>query len=468
MMEGPRRIIASVDEAAARLGLTCGMTVTHAQSLIPNLTVAEATPAEDEAGLHRLGFWCTMYSPLVTPDPPDGVFIDVAGSAHLFHGEAALIEDLLKRLRNGAIAAKAAVADTPGCAWAMARFSETAIVSPGRAAEAIASLPVAALRVPSSAIESLREVGIDRVGQLASKPRASINLRFGGEVLLRLDQALGSVQEVLTSMTSPEVPRTELRFAEPLSDPEDLKRVIGRSCEELCKTLEASGIGARRLDLVFLRVDNLAQAVRIRLSRPYREPVHLAKLLAERLVLVDPGFGIESATLTASWVEALTERQTVGRHVAPEGSDVDVGQLVDTLGIRLGQDRIFRVVPVESDLPERAAKRVAVLEPTRGSDWPKHLPRPARLFQRPEKIDAVAELPDHPPRLFVWRNVRHRVARADGPERIHGEWWISDDEKHLVRDYYRVETPDGSRYWLFRDAPADQGGSWWLHGVGDA
>jgi protein ImuB len=87
---------------------------------------------------------------------------------------------------------------------------------------------------------------------------------------------------------------------------------------------------------------------------------------------------------------------------------------------------------------------------------------------RPEKVEAVAELPDHPPRLFIWRNTRHRVARADGPERIHGEWWVSGSETQLVRDYYRIETTDGSRYWLFRDAPAEQGGSWWLHGVGEA
>ena len=113
-------------------------------------------------------------------------------------------------------------------------------------------------------------------------------------------------------------------------------------------------------------------------------------------------------------------------------------------------------------------RRVPALHPAQGVEWPKNLPRPSRLFARPEKIEAIAELPDHPPRLFIWRNVRHRVARADGPERIHGEWWVSEGETNLIRDYYRVETADGSRYWLFRDGPAGQGGTWWLHGVGEA
>ena len=173
-MQGQRRVLASVDDAAARLGLTCGMTVTHAQSLVPDLCVVDATPEEDEAALIRLALWCIRYSPLVTPDPPDGIFIDVAGSAHLFQGEAALLKDLCQRLAAQGITAKAAIADTPGCAWAVARFGEATIVSPGRASEAIASLPVAALRLAATVVSSLHDVGIERVAQLASKPRASL------------------------------------------------------------------------------------------------------------------------------------------------------------------------------------------------------------------------------------------------------------------------------------------------------
>jgi protein ImuB len=468
IMQSQRRILASVDLAAEKLGLHRGMTVTHAQSLVPELCVVDATPDDDEAALIRLSLWCVRYSPLVTPDPPDGIFIDVAGSAHLFSGELALIEDLKKRLSAQGIASKSALADTPGCAWAVARYGVSGVVAPGRASEAIASLPVDALRLQPQIISSLHEVGIERIAHLASKPRSSLQMRFGGDVLLRLDQALGSRQEALPSLVPPEVPRTELKFAEPVSEPEDLKRIVERLCEALCCELERRGIGARRLDLVFVRVDDLAQAARIGLSRPYREPKHLSKLLSERLVVIDPGFGIETASLTATWVEALAERQTVGRHVALDGTGVDVGQLVDTLGVRLGQDKVFRMSPVESALPERAVRRVSALEQSNGAEWPKNLPRPARLFVKPEKIEAIAELPDHPPRLFVWRKTRHRVAKADGPERIHGEWWVSESETHLVRDYYRIETQDGSRYWLFRDAPADKGGGWWLHGVGEA
>lgn len=468
VQDGNRRVIAAVDEAARQQRLRPGMTAAHAQSLIPHLVLIDATPDEDEAALTQLALWCTRYSPLVTPDPPAGIFIDIAGSAHLFKGEAAVMSDLHTRLETARFSAKVAVADTPGCAWAVARFGHQDIVQPGKMSDVLGPLPIAALRLPAHTVESLADVGIERIAQLASKPRASLQTRFGGDLLLRFDQALGTATEALVSLQPPEVPFVTLSFAEPVGDPEDLGRIVVRLCRMLADTLEAKGIGARRLDLVFLRVDNIAQAVRIGTSRPNRDAKHLGKLLSERLVLVDPGFGIERATLTASWVEALSERQTIGRHIADDGGDADLGMLVDTLRTRLGPGRVYRLAPVESDIPERAVERVAPVSPPKGLSWPDDLPRPARLLSPPELVAAIAQVPDAPPAFFVWRRIRHRVLKADGPERILGEWWVSDKDVGLQRDYYRVECSDGERFWLFRDAPADQGGRWWLHGLGEA
>ncbi len=145
----------------------------------------------------------------------------------------------------------------------------------------------------------------------------------------------------------------------------------------------------------------------------------------------------------------------------------DLAPLVDMLGVQFGPEHIHRCAPVESDLPERAVKTIPPMQEGQGADWPKRLPRPPRLLRAPEPVSVIAELPDHPPRLFIWRKRQHRIKRADGPERIFGEWWRSEAETDLVRDYYRVETFDGARYWLFRDGPAGEG-SWLLHGIGDA
>jgi protein ImuB len=464
--EGSRRLVAAVDQAAYALGLRPGQTVAHAQTLVPNLHVADATPDEDEASLHELARWCIGYSPIVALDPPDGVWIDIAGAAHLFGGEEKLVAHLVKRLVTQGIQAAACVADAPGTAWACARYGNQAVVAPGRSVEAVASLPVPALRLPSATVEALHRLGIERIGQLAAMPRAPMVRRFGKDVALRLDQAFGHVFEPLNPLVPKETPARRVTFAEPIGRLEDLQSVVRWLAGRLCGDLERASLGVRRLDLVFERIDRRSVALRVGTAKATREANHLAKLFDERLQTVDPGFGIEAAMLIASKVEPLSEKQVEAKGLADgDAPGVDLSRLVDRLGARLGPKRVYRLVPVESRVPERAMKRVPALAPLTGAAWPDVLPRPTRLLDPPESVTATALLPDHPPAFFVWRRVRHRVVRADGPERITGEWWTSERERASLRDYYRVENEQGARFWIFRDAPADQGGRWWLHGL---
>jgi protein ImuB len=93
--------------------------------------------------------------------------------------------------------------------------------------------------------------------------------------------------------------------------------------------------------------------------------------------------------------------------------------------------------------------------------------RPIRLFERPEPIEAIAEVPDGPPVQFIWRRVRYAVAHAEGPERIAMEWWRDEQGHALTRDYFRVESREGVRVWLFRDGLFNEHAQprWFLHGV---
>jgi protein ImuB len=92
-----------------------------------------------------------------------------------------------------------------------------------------------------------------------------------------------------------------------------------------------------------------------------------------------------------------------------------------------------------------------------------------RLLDPPQPVEAIALLPDQPPVAFTWRRKRHRVCRADGPERVHGEWWRRSAEVAAVRDYFAVEDEDGCRFWLFRRGdgadPATGDLRWFLHGL---
>jgi protein ImuB len=177
---------------------------------------------------------------------------------------------------------------------------------------------------------------------------------------------------------------------------------------------------------------------------------------------IEPGFGIEAMRLVAGRVEPLAPEQLSGGRPPP-----DLAELVDRLAGRLGARRLYRRSAVESDVPERSVARVGPLAPARG--WPQW-PRPVRLLSPPERVEnVVALLPDQPPRRFTWRGRPYRVARADGPERIHGEWWKRLGEADAVRDYFQVEDEEGARFWLYRrgdgEDPRTGDLSWYLHGV---
>jgi protein ImuB len=465
--EGPRRVLSAVDRAARHLGLRPGLALAQAQAMVPGLTVIEADPEGDAAALVRLAAWCLTYAPLVAPDPPDGIWIDVAGAAHLHGGEAALLSHLRRRLARAGYRVRVAVADTPGAAWAAARcLSPETVLPPGGQREALLALPLRALRLDPDTVAGLAQLGLTRVDHLVGQPRGPLRLRFGEEPARRLDQALGLRPEPLATLAPPSEHAVRLAFPEPIGAPETLARVAGRLTTMLAENLARHGLGARRLDLVFRRVDGLDQAVSVGTARPSRDPRHLARLVAERLPHVDPGHGLDEARLSAPRVERLEARQ-----LAAAGEDPDpdtMAELVDRLVLRLGPGRVFRKAPVESEWPERAVRRIAPLSPAAGVTWPADLPRPGRLLPVPEPVAVLAALPDAPPTVFTWRGTRRRVARADGPERIFGEWWLSDDEVAATRDYYRVEDETGARYWLFRDALTRDGARWWLHGLGEA
>lgn len=485
-LEGQQRCVVAVNAAAAACGITPGMALSRARVIQPDVKVEPAQPHTDAHALQRLAVGALRYSPLVAACPPDGLWIDATGAAHLFGGEAAMVEKITRRLHTAGIRARAAIAGTPGAAWAWSRYGHgNPVLSAGAENRALDGLPLYALRLPQMAAASLRRVGVKTIGDLRRVPRATIPIRFGADVLRRLDQALGLAPEAITPILPPAARRRCMNFAEPISTPEDLKRAIDILTRQLCRDLEEREEGARRLDLVFGRVDGRPEAIRITTARPTRDVLHMAKLLGEKLPTVDPGFGIEVATLTAWRVGALRPIQLENTHLPSEGrgcasAQRDLGELVDRISTRVGARRVFKMAHIASDIPERAAvpgdpmeieggaiENGATAEGASPSSWPPHLPRPVRLLSPPEPVHVIALLPDYPPAKFRWRDEMHTVCIADGPERIFGEWWRAPLEVGEVRDYFRVENERGERYWLFR-ASRRTGTSayrWYMHGA---
>lgn len=463
-------MVTAVDAAARALGLRAGMAVIKAQALVPGLVIQATDPKADQDSLERLALWVLQrFSPIVAADAPDGIVINSAGADHLHGGEAAMLEALVGCLAMSDVTARAAIADTWGAAHALARFADdpVVVVRQGATIQALSPLPLEALRLPRAISAGLRDLGFTSVGDIIAQPRAPLTRRFGPELRRRLDQALGQAAEPIEPIRPADLVEMRRVFAEPIAAAETIARYIGKLVAALCEALQARSLGARRLDLLCHRVDNRIECVRIGLARPVRDPQRLAQLLCDKIETIAPGLGIEIMSLTATLAEPLAARQAASSLI--ETPAPDLSGLIDTLANRVGTRAIYRFAPVASDVPERSVCRVPALAESTGAGWPDHWPRPSRLLPRPELIETMALLPDHPPNWISWRGIRRRVRRADGPERVFGEWWKRDAEMVSVRDYFRIEDDAGERFWIFRSGDGEDAATgshhWFLHGV---
>lgn len=467
---GNRREIIALDAVATSLGLRKGTAISKAQSMIKGLHVADFDPIGDEKALDRLALWALQrFSPLVAADAPDGIVIDIAGAEHLHGGEEAVLRKILEQLEAASLSGKAALADSWGAAHALARFHRhpAVLVEPGEGRDIVTALPMNALRLPAKTIEGLRSLGFETIGDLAATPRANLTMRFGPEVGRHIDQALGIVGEPIEPIRLPETCEVERVFGEPIGAAETIAKYIAQLVERLVGDLELKGLGAKRVDLIVVRVDNTIATVRIGMALPVRDTKRLTRMLSDKIEKIDPGFGIERMRLCAVLAEPLDHEQMLSSLI--DDGDPDVSALVDLLSNRMGQKAIYRMAPVASDVPERSFRKVAPMADDDGADWPSRWPRPTRLLVHPEMIETMALLPDHPPVWFTWRGIRRKVKAADGPERIFGEWWKRDEEVAAVRDYFRVEDEAGERYWIYRAGDGVDPGTgshrWYLHGV---
>lgn len=488
--------IAAANAAASRLAnARIGQALADARAAYPPLKAVPADPARERRALRALVRWANRYSPWVAPDPASpaggdsantneklggdaGLWLDVTGCAHLFGGETALMREMTDRLRQAGFAARTAAAPTPGAAWALARHAPSEAVPVSLAPTeietddietALAPLPVRALRLAPDTVSGLTALGLRQIGDLTPLPRAALADRFGDEVAYRLDQAMGRAPEAISPVPIPVRNVVRHGFAEPVGRTDDIAEAARLLLDRLCARLETQGLGARRIELTLEEPDGSKRHVAAGTSRPSRDAAHLMRLLAEPLTELEAAFGVDAVVLAAPVVEplgAIQNDSALGPDAsgAADMSPEAAAALIDRLSNRLGAGNVLRLLPHESHIPERAVRPRPALEgaPKRRAADPSgrdavwcDLPRPVRLLSPPEEIEAMAPVPDDPPVMFRWRRLLHRIARAEGPERLSPEWWRAAGDPRqaaaTTRDYYRVEDEDGGRFWLYRE-----------------
>jgi protein ImuB len=510
-LKGAQRLI-GLNPAAAQAGLASGMALAAARALVPGLVVADADPAAETADLEALARWCTRWTPWVSvaQAPCSGgaaLMLDVTGCAHLFGGEQALLDDMALRLRKLGLTIALAMASTPGAAWALAthdrRSAAGLVVQAGDVRAAVCALPVEALRIDAGTAHGLRALGLKRIGALAGLAPAAVARRFGAGLVRALDRALGREDEVVNPLAEVVPCRVRLRLVEPLGTLEGLEIGLARAVGELTAVLEERCEGARQVVIGFYRVDGVLFTLSAGAARAHRDPVVWTKLLSHCLSRdgekFDLGFGVDLIEAAVPVLEPVTGEVVDLDPVAAAAlkSADAVHRLAERLSARIGAGRVNRLVAVDSWVPEKTQGLVESLSAKsspirrmgegdrakRGGGGmpatanpsvrltPDTRPRPPLLLARPEPVDAIAEVPDGPPRLFRWRHQPFKVTRAEGPERL-----VCDSPE--PRDYYRIETDQGRRFWMYRqglpgtppahlpviDPPAPV--RWFLHATG--
>ncbi|APG47155.1 Y-family DNA polymerase [Phaeobacter porticola] len=444
-----------LNTTATHQGLHQGMSYADARAFCPTLQTTPADLPQEQRFLQILRRWATRYCPWVGVEGRDGLVLDVSGSTHLFGGEDRMLSDMRARLMRAGLSVQIGLADTRGAAWALAHHGE-GLARAGDMLPALQNLPIAALRLEGKTAIALNRLGFRKIGQLASAARAPLTRRFGPDVLMRLDQALGQQPEEIMPLADPPHYGVRMTLPEPIGLISDVMAGTERLLTQLCAKLKAHDVGARVLKLTVRRVDQDHQMVELRLARPLYDPHRILPLFERGLAEVDAGFGIDQMRLEATHFEALPAQQIT--YGSMENNKGQLDDLITRIGTRVRLENIQRFLPADSHIPERSFIVAPAAYSKPASNWACPNPRPLCLFA-PEPIAASGR---YPPTRFCWRHMSLTTGRATGPERIAPEWWFEDDNwRSGLRDYWRIDTTQGRRLWLFY-TPQNPG--WFVQG----
>jgi protein ImuB len=371
------------------------------------------------------------------------------------------------------IEAEVAIGRTVGEAWGMATYGDK------NDGQGPFHLPVAALRIDLQTSQMLHHLGVETIGQLLQLPREVLPGRFGAELVWRIDQMLGNVQEPLTGLVYRWPVRAEIEFEGMVDSLETIwlaiKELIGRIVARLARL----GAGARQVEVEFVRPYGGPLRKTILLSRASRDGANLFNLLRCASENLESDDGFVGIRLTVPNFEKLGEEQIRLFDGQMQAGEEELSHLIELLSVRLGREAMMRPQLAESHLPEKAyvlgvtglcLESRDVPMKSRKKDVPVYsddfcksdAARPLCLLDRPVEICVIAS-PSHEgegrPVSFSLGGIVHRIVHAAGPERIAGIWWEGQDKE---RDYFDAEDQRGRRFWIFR---VRQTGRWFLHGV---
>jgi protein ImuB len=401
---------------------------------------------EPPAVLQRLSLQAQSFTSFVSIEEPNALLLEIKGSVKLFGSLKQLHADIDECWHRLGFPVRSAVAPSTLAALWLARAGEPAQIEemellPGH----LARMPLACTAWDDERLQTLRAMGITRLGELMRLPRAGLARRLHSALLRDLDIALGKQPAPRRAFVPRERFRERCDFETEIEHVAYLEKALEPLVERCARFLRQRQAGIQALQLRLRHRQEPATRVQLGLASITGEQRRLSDVLGQklaRLTLKAPVRGMELISgslrgLSAASVDIFAGLTgAAGRDTPP--------QLLERLRARLGEEAVYGLCLIPEHRPEAAWRRVhelcssAVVNAQERSDH-QELPRPVWLLDEP--------LPLPQPELL------------QGPERIETGWW---DGKGVARDYYVARHVQGARLWVFQERGSKR---WYVHGV---
>lgn len=483
-------------EHATRAGVRLNSPINLAQAVTHDPVIAPFKPLQEYRALFRLALRALAVSPLVALDTDlrkaflqgalldiapeySGFMLDISGTERLHRGEELLAQRIFNALRARGIRGRIGIAPTIGCAWAHSRYgaSPLTIVPNNAVRDSLSPLPIASLRFDTAIITALAELGLHQIEALLRLPLKEIGLRFGVQTLRRIHQALGTVDEHFEALAPEPEYSARRTFEIPIEHLAAAQEISLQLLRELLTQLNLYGLKAGSFLISFttqtIHGDKQAHHKEISLQSASNATASILCIVAPVIESFKIPGGIISIVVTARAVQQqIDEQQQIFESPYAREMQRHSEEFLNTLTARLGAEQVRQVTMRESYIPERSFTYVPITTAAKQIAIPSGIPaRPPQIFVQPERISAVALLPDRPPARIEWRGATYKILSGRGPERIAPEWWNNlatpsthrdSSSRNATRDYFTLQDHTGRWLWVYRNLHDLQ---WWIHGI---
>lgn len=544
------RLVTAICEQCQAWGLRLGQPLHEATDLLLRTKVDAGTvssagaeplvmkhdPRADREALDQIASLLQLrISPLVAVEPeptfagltshqPQTLLLDITGIGQWFGSEQAVLSEAREELKRCGLQARMAIANTSAAAWALARFAREPIslvpdITPGQpdtpvqpcaSARAIGVLPTPALRLDERTLHQLDRLGLRTVADVMQLPRDGLAARLGSELLRRIDELMGQVDQVLTMHQATVEERAVCSLEYPTSDREILMHRLRLLVEDVSRRLTSRRRGALRLSCLIEMVQQPPETMDVALFVPTADSDHLARLVLGAMEQHRCPDMVERLTLTVTLGGPLQQYQPTmfdDDSISQVDTKRSLARMIETLAGRLGRSAVVGVELSKDPLPEAAFRlrplageldsplmrgrqamrgkqagvggrrsvanrkltdsplkspRQSVLPASLGPSVNEPMRRPLKMLTEPSTIEVLAFDAEGVPQQIRVERRTDQVVRYWGPERIETGWW---DGPQVRRDYYRVELASGQWWWIFHQLDRVAARVWKLHGV---